>query len=65
MPKITIPYPKCRTPSECRREQICFDGWHCAFSNADLLIDIEDQKKADPQDTNNENHRHTTDPVES
>jgi hypothetical protein len=26
----TIPHPPCRTPGECRREQICLDAWACS-----------------------------------
>ena len=25
-----IPHNGCKTYSECRREQVCFDPWHCS-----------------------------------
>ena len=25
----TIPHAGCKTPSECRKEQVCLDAWHC------------------------------------
>jgi hypothetical protein len=25
----TIPHAGCKTPGECRKEQICLDGWRC------------------------------------
>lgn len=27
---MTIPHHGCRTPGECRREQICLDAWWCS-----------------------------------
>lgn len=28
--ETTIPHFGCKTPTECRREQVCFDTWHCS-----------------------------------
>jgi hypothetical protein len=31
----SIPHPHCRTPDECRREQICLDAWWCSSRGPD------------------------------
>jgi hypothetical protein len=31
----TFPHKPCRTPSECRREQICIDAWRCSAEAAE------------------------------
>lgn len=28
-----FPHKGCKTPSECRRDGICADGWHCATTD--------------------------------
>lgn len=36
--KTTIPHKACGTPGECRKEQVCLDGWRCALRSAAALL---------------------------
>ena len=32
---VLLPHKECKTPSECIREQVCFDPWHCSCNAPD------------------------------